>query len=179
MAVSHRAIDNRLRWQQSKIPVAPGDRVLHKTPISFDVHVWELYWPLQEGAAVVIAAPEGHRDPEYLARVTAEQDITCVHFVPTMLAAFITSPTARRVLKSARFGPQETDRCLRYLVCSGEALQKDQVLGAHRVLGAYPLNLYGPTEAAVDVTFWDTAEPRTGNHPHRGARVEHRNAYSG
>lgn len=158
VAVSHRAIDNRLRWQQSKIPVAPGDRVLHKTPISFDVHVWELYWPLQEGAAVVIAAPEGHRDPEYLARVTAEQDITCVHFVPTMLAAFITSPTARRVLKSAGFGPQETDRRLRYLVCSGEALQKDQVLGAHRVLGAYPLNLYGPTEAAVDVTFWDTAE---------------------
>ena len=63
VAISHRAIDNRLRWQQHQIPVGEGDRVLHKTPISFDVHVWELYWPLAEGAAVVIAAPEGTATP--------------------------------------------------------------------------------------------------------------------
>ena len=156
VAISHRAIDNRLRWQQHQISVGEGDRVLHKTPISFDVHVWELYWPLAEGAAVVIAAPEGHRDPAYLARVIAEQSVTAVHFVPTMLSALTSSPAARRILAEAGFG-QDREQPLRYVVCSGEALQKDQVQAAGEVLGAYPLNLYGPTEAAVDVTFWETS----------------------
>ncbi|MBS6980194.1 MAG: amino acid adenylation domain-containing protein, partial [Rothia mucilaginosa] len=156
VAISHRAIDNRLRWQQHQIPVGEGDRVLHKTPISFDVHVWELYWPLAEGAAVVIAAPDGHRDPAYLARVFAEQSVTAVHFVPTMLSALTSSPAARRILADAGFG-QDREQPLRYVVCSGEALQKDQVQAAGEVLGVYPLNLYGPTEAAVDVTFWETS----------------------
>lgn len=156
VAISHRAIDNRLRWQQHQIPVGEGDRVLHKTPISFDVHVWELYWPLAEGAAVVIAAPDGHRDPAYLARVFAEQSVTAVHFVPTMLSALTSSPAARRILADAGFG-HDREQPLRYVVCSGEALQKDQVQAAGEVLGVYPLNLYGPTEAAVDVTFWETS----------------------
>ncbi|WP_314893610.1 amino acid adenylation domain-containing protein [Rothia mucilaginosa] len=156
VAISHRAINNRLRWQQHQIPVGEGDRVLHKTPISFDVHVWELYWPLAEGAAVVIAAPEGHRDPAYLARVIAEQSVTAVHFVPTMLSALTSSPAARRILADAGFG-QDREQPLRYVVCSGEALQKDQVQATGEVLGVYPLNLYGPTEAAVDVTFWETS----------------------
>ena len=156
VAISHRAIDNRLRWQQHQIAVGEGDRVLHKTPISFDVHVWELYWPLAEGAAVVIAAPEGHRDPAYLARVIAEQSVTAVHFVPTMLSALTSSPAARRIMADAGFG-QGREQPLRYVVCSGEALQKDQVQAAGEVLGVYPLNLYGPTEAAVDVTFWETS----------------------
>lgn len=160
VAISHRAIDNRLRWQQHQIPVGEGDRVLHKTPISFDVHVWELYWPLAEGAAVVIAAPDGHRDPAYLARVIAEQSVTAVHFVPTMLSALTSSPAARRILADAGFG-HDQEQPLRYVVCSGEALQKDQVQAAGEVLGVYPLNLYGPTEAAVDVTFWETsADPQ-------------------
>ena len=156
VAISHRAIDNRLRWQQHQIPVGEGDRVLHKTPISFDVHVWELYWPLAEGAAVVIAAPDGHRDPAYLARVIAEQSVTAVHFVPTMLSALTSSPAARRILADAGFG-RDREQPLRYVVCSGEALQKDQLQAAGEVLGVYPLNLYGPTEAAVDVTFWETS----------------------
>lgn len=156
VAISHRSIDNRLRWQQHQIPVGEGDRVLHKTPISFDVHVWELYWPLAEGAAVVIAAPDGHRDPAYLARVFAEQSVTAVHFVPTMLSALTSSPAARRILADAGFG-RDREQPLRYVVCSGEALQKDQVQAAGEVLGVYPLNLYGPTEAAVDVTFWETS----------------------
>lgn len=160
VAISHRAIDNRLRWQQHQIPVGEGDRVLHKTPISFDVHVWELYWPLAEGASVVIAAPDGHRDPAYLARVIAEQSVTAVHFVPTMLSALTSSPAARRILADAGFG-RDREQPLRYVVCSGEALQKDQVQAAGEVLGVYPLNLYGPTEAAVDVTFWETsADPQ-------------------
>ena len=165
VAISHRSIDNRLRWQQHQIPVGEGDRVLHKTPISFDVHVWELYWPLAEGAAVVIAAPDGHRDPAYLARVIAEQSVTAVHFVPTMLSALTSSPAARRILADAGFG-RDRDQPLRYVVCSGEALQKDQVQAAGEVLGVYPLNLYGPTEAAVDVTFWETSsDPQRENVP--------------
>lgn len=165
VAISHRAIDNRLRWQQHQIPVGEGDRVLHKTPISFDVHVWELYWPLAEGAAVVIAAPDGHRDPAYLARVIAEQSVTAVHFVPTMLSALTSSPAARRILADAGFG-RDREQPLRYVVCSGEALQKDQVQAAGEVLGVYPLNLYGPTEAAVDVTFWETSsDPQRENVP--------------
>ncbi|WP_302183570.1 amino acid adenylation domain-containing protein [Rothia santali] len=147
--ITHAALDNRLRWQQHLAPVGPGDRVAHKTAISFDVHVWELYWPLQEGATVVIAAPGGHRDPEYLARLLAEERVTCLHFVPTMLSALIASPSARRVLGGGR-------TALRHLVCSGEALTRDQVRGAHDLLGVHPLNLYGPTEAAIDVTSWHT-----------------------
>ena len=164
VAISHRSIDNRLRWQQSQIPIGAstqdraGDRILHKTPVSFDVHVWELYWPLQEGAAVVIAAPDGHRDPAYLARVIAEQNVTCLHFVPTMLTAFLETPSTKRTLAEAGFGSGEQQRHVRYLICSGEALQKDQILSAHNIMGVYPLNLYGPTEAAVDVTFWDSSQ---------------------
>ncbi|MFW0178404.1 amino acid adenylation domain-containing protein [Rothia sp. P7208] len=151
-AISHRAIDNRLRWQQHQIPLFYGDVVLHKTPISFDVHVWELYWPLQEGATVLIAAPEGHKDPVYLARVICEQDVTCVHFVPAMLTLFLNSPAASRVLQTY------DSKKLRYVVCSGEALLTEHVVGTYQLLGVYPLNLYGPTEAAVDVTYFDTAE---------------------
>ncbi|MFW0109930.1 amino acid adenylation domain-containing protein [Rothia sp. P13129] len=151
-AISHRAIDNRLRWQQHQIPISDGDVVLHKTPISFDVHVWELYWPLQEGATVLIAAPEGHKDPAYLARVICEQNVTCVHFVPAMLTLFLSSPTASRILQ------ERPPKNLRYVVCSGEALLTEHVTRTHQLLGVYPLNLYGPTEAAVDVTYFDTAE---------------------
>ncbi|WP_129662026.1 non-ribosomal peptide synthetase [Rothia uropygialis] len=149
--ITHRAVDNRLRWQQHLIPIGPGDRVAHKTAISFDVHVWELYWPLQHGGRIVIAAPEGHKDPEYLARLMTEEQVTCLHFVPTMLSAFLATPSVRRILS----GPSTS---LRYLVCSGEALTREQVRGAHEVLGVYPLNLYGPTEAAIDVTAWDTSQ---------------------
>lgn len=148
--ITHEALDNRLRWQQHLIPVGPTDRVVHKTAISFDVHVWELYWPLREGATALIAAPEGHKDPEYLARLVVESEATCLHFVPTMLSAFLASPAARRVLAAGGHRPK-------YVVCSGEALTRDQVRGARELLGAYPLNLYGPTEATIDVTSWDTA----------------------
>lgn len=149
--ITHRAVDNRLRWQQHLIPIGAGDRVAHKTAISFDVHVWELYWPLQHGGRIVIAAPEGHKDPEYLARLMTEEQVTCLHFVPTMLSAFLTTPSVRHILSGA-------STSLRYLVCSGEALTREQVRGAHEVLGVYPLNLYGPTEAAIDVTAWDTSQ---------------------
>ncbi|CAM3370001.1 amino acid adenylation domain-containing protein [Nocardioides dubius] len=144
--VGHAAIDNRLAWMQHQIPLRAGSRVLHKTPISFDVSIWELYWPLQVGASVVIAAPEEHRDPRALARTLVEERIDVVHFVPSMLRALLADPVARATAGQAR---------LQALVCSGEALPGDLAADAAAVFGVGVTNLYGPTEAAVDVTCWE------------------------
>ncbi|MBW5422927.1 amino acid adenylation domain-containing protein, partial [Streptomyces sp. BG9H] len=141
--VSHRAINNRLRWMQDTYRLTPEDRVLQKTPSSFDVSVWEFFWPLQEGAALVIAAPDGHKDPAYLARLIREQSVTTCHFVPSMLQAFLAEPAAARC-----------DEPLRRVFCSGEALPRETAHAFARTLPDVALhNLYGPTEAAVDVTY--------------------------
>jgi len=145
--VGHAAIDNRLAWMQHHLPIGPGDRVLHKTPISFDVSVWELYWPLQVGAAVVIAEPGAHRDPRALAGLIRD-GVTTLHFVPSMLRAFLADRTAREQVAGGR-------GTLRHVVTSGEALTPDLVSGCAEWLGVAPTNLYGPTEAAVDVTVHD------------------------
>lgn len=139
---SHRAIVNRLVWMQSRYRLDATDCVLQKTPFSFDVSVWELFWPLLTGARLVFARPGGHRDPAYLADVIAKSGVTTLHFVPSMLRAFLEEP--------------RVDRCtgLRRVVCSGEALAcdlQDQFFARSR---AELHNLYGPTEAAVDVTEW-------------------------
>jgi len=153
--VGQAAIDNRLAWMQHHLPIGPGDRVLHKTPISFDVSVWELFWPLQVGAAVVIAEPGAHRDPRALAELIAGGDeegegdgVTTLHFVPSMLRAFLSDRVARARV-AERVGR------LRHVVTSGEALTPDLVAGCAEWFGVAPTNLYGPTEAAVDVTVHD------------------------
>ncbi|WP_406209734.1 amino acid adenylation domain-containing protein [Kitasatospora sp. NBC_01560] len=151
VVVTHRAIVNRLDWMQHAYRLGADDRVLQKTPASFDVSVWEFFWALCEGATVVLARPEGHKDPAYLAALIAEQHVTTLHFVPSMLRAFLEEPTV-------------TERCagLRRAFCSGEALPGDVVDRWYAALPAVPLhNLYGPTEAAVDVTHHHTA-PATG-----------------
>ncbi|MFF7627627.1 amino acid adenylation domain-containing protein [Streptomyces cyaneofuscatus] len=137
--VEHRAIVNRLHWMQREFGLDATDRVLQKTPMGFDVSVWEFFWPVITGATLVMARPGGHRDPAYLARTIAEQSITTLHFVPSMLRAFLAGsvpalPSVRRI------------------VCSGEALPGDLVTASAERLGIAPHNLYGPTEAAVDVT---------------------------
>lgn len=146
VVVGHRAIDNRLAWMQHHLPLGPGDRVLHKTAISFDVSVWELYWPLQVGAAVVIAEPGAHRDPRAIADVVVTEGIDVLHFVPSMLRALLADPRARERVAAGS---------VRHVVTSGEALTPDLVEGTARWFGVPPTNLYGPTEAAVDVTCWD------------------------
>ncbi|MEP9382726.1 amino acid adenylation domain-containing protein [Nocardioides sp. KR10-350] len=144
--VGHRAIDNRLAWMQHHLPLREGDRVLHKTPISFDVSIWELFWPLQVGATVVVAPPGAHRDPRALAELVVDERVTTLHFVPSMLRAFLGDRVARaRVAAGA----------VRTVVTSGEALTPDLVEGCATAFGVAPTNLYGPTEAAVDVTCWD------------------------
>ena len=89
VAVAHRGIHNRIAWGQDTYPLQAADRVLQKTPCSFDVSVWEFFWPLTAGATLVLAAPGGHRDPHYLHRLITDEGITTMHFVPTMLSAFL------------------------------------------------------------------------------------------
>ncbi|WP_337662056.1 amino acid adenylation domain-containing protein [Actinoalloteichus sp. AHMU CJ021] len=141
--VSHRAIVNRLLWMQHQYPITPTDRVLHKTPTSFDVSVWELFWPLITGASVVLAGPGRHREPDYLARLITEHAVTTCHFVPSLFREFLDDPAATRASG------------LRQVFCSGEALPAGVLTRAHALLPDTAVhNLYGPTEAAVDVTYW-------------------------
>lgn len=145
VVVSHRAISNRLLWMQDEYRLATGEPVLQKTPTTFDVSVWELFWPLLVGATVVLARPDGHRDPAYLAGVIRERRITTIHFVPSMLRAFLD------YLQTADVGACAT---LTRVFCSGEALTPDLQERCFSLLSAGLVNLYGPTEAAVDVTYW-------------------------
>jgi amino acid adenylation domain-containing protein/FkbM family methyltransferase len=140
---THRAILNRLLWMQERYRLAAGDHVLQKTPVSFDVSVWELFWPLLAGARLVLARPGGHQDPAYLVRTIAEREITTLHFVPSMLQAFLAEPGVERCRSVVR------------VIASGEALPAPLVERLFALLPAAELhNLYGPTEAAVDVTAW-------------------------
>ncbi|MBF8188608.1 amino acid adenylation domain-containing protein [Nonomuraea sp. K274] len=143
VVVSHEAIVNRIRWMQAEYGLTAEDRVLQKTPSSFDVSVWEFFWPLVTGATLVVAEPGGHRDAAYLAALIQRERVTTVHFVPSMLRAFLADPDATGCTG------------LRTVICSGEALPAGLAAGFHASLPGTGLhNLYGPTEAAVDVTFW-------------------------
>jgi iturin family lipopeptide synthetase A len=144
---AHRGICNRLLWMQQAYQLQPEDRVLQKTPFSFDVSVWEFFWPLLAGATLVVAKPGGHQDSQYLAGLIASESITTLHFVPPMLAAFLEEP-----------GLAAKCRTLKRVICSGEALASGLQQRFFEVLPATALklhNLYGPTEAAVDVTYWE------------------------
>ncbi|MEV6173505.1 amino acid adenylation domain-containing protein [Streptomyces sp. NPDC051954] len=138
----HAGVANRMAWMQQDHPLRPGERVLHKTPVGFDVSGWEFFWPLGVGASIVLAKPGGHQDPAYLARTIAEQSVTTCHFVPSMLRVFLDEPAAA--------GAATT---LRRVFCSGEALAPELAARFHALLPGVELhNLYGPTEAAIDVT---------------------------
>ncbi|MBK8379003.1 MAG: amino acid adenylation domain-containing protein [Nitrospira sp.] len=145
---SHAGLRNRLQWMQEAYRLTPADRVLQKTPISFDVSVWEFFWPLLVGAELVMAEPDAHKDPARLIQHIVEQGITTLHFVPPMLQAFLDQPGV------------ETCRSLRQILCSGEALPATLPPRVQQVLPEVALhNLYGPTEAAIDVTAWTCPTP--------------------
>ncbi|USS54776.1 non-ribosomal peptide synthase/polyketide synthase [Pseudomonas kermanshahensis] len=140
---SHQALVNRLWWMQKAYGLDASDSVLQKTPFSFDVSVWEFFWPLMTGARLVIAQPGAHRDPQLLVDSINQNAISTLHFVPSMLQAFMTHEAV------------ESCRSLKRVVCSGEALPAElarQTLQRLPAAGLY--NLYGPTEAAIDVTHW-------------------------
>ncbi|HFT1985759.1 TPA: non-ribosomal peptide synthase/polyketide synthase [Pseudomonas aeruginosa] len=143
----HSALSNRLCWMQQAYGLGVGDTVLQKTPFSFDVSVWEFFWPLMSGARLVVAAPGDHRDPAKLVELINREGVDTLHFVPSMLQAFLQD--------------EDVVSCtsLKRIVCSGEALPADaqqQVFAKLPQAGLY--NLYGPTEAAIDVTHWTCVE---------------------
>ena len=146
---SHLGICNRLLWMQDAYSLTETDRVLQKTPFSFDVSVWEFFWPLLVGARLVVAQPGGHQDSAYLVQTIGEHQITTLHFVPSMLQVFVQE--------------QGLSNCssLKRVICSGEALPFElQQRFFARLTGVELHNLYGPTEAAVDVTYW-ACQPQT------------------
>ncbi|MEV4130350.1 amino acid adenylation domain-containing protein, partial [Nocardia sp. NPDC049707] len=140
VVITHRQMANQFRWAQRTYPHDTGDAVLHKTPITFDISTWELFWPLHTGAAVVIAEPDGHRDPAYLARMIDEYSVTTVHFVPSMLDTFLDEAGS-----AAAEHPS-----LRRVFAAGEALSAEVAAKFAAVLpGTRLLNWYGPAEATV------------------------------
>ncbi|WP_175999805.1 non-ribosomal peptide synthetase/type I polyketide synthase [Burkholderia vietnamiensis] len=141
---THRAIVNRILWMQHAYALDADDAVLQKTPFSFDVSVWEFFWPLVTGARLVFARPGGQRETDYLVELIERERITTLHFVPSMLRAFLDHPQLDAHCAS-----------LRRVVCSGEALPHDLQQHCFERLDVKLYNLYGPTEAAVDVTAWE------------------------
>ncbi|WP_349237918.1 amino acid adenylation domain-containing protein [Pseudoalteromonas sp. JC3] len=144
--VEHQALLNRVLWMQKQYGLKASDKVLQKTPYGFDVSVWEFVWPWTVGASIVLAKPEGHKEPKYLAELIQRQGITHCHFVPSMLQAF---------MQHAELSQCQT---LKQVFCSGEALTRDHREQFIRASSAQLHNLYGPTEAAIDVSYWDCSK---------------------
>lgn len=160
---THRAICNRLLWMQQTYNLQATDHVLQKTSLSFDVSVWECFWPLLTGAVVVLAEPGGQRDSAYLVHTIQEQAITTLHFVPSLLHLILQDPHIANCTS------------LRRVICSGEALSFELEQRCFAILGAQLSNLYGPTEAAIDVTYWiceQEAHPRPVPIGHQIANIQ-------
>ena len=142
--VEHQGVVNKIIWRNKQYGMSHNDKLLQKTPCSFDVSVWEFIWPLAYGGRLVMAKPQGHKDPQYLCQIIQQQQISKIHFVPSMLGVILQEP--------------EFANCdsIQQLFCSGEALQRSQVEEFRRLLPQAQLhNLYGPTEASIEVSYWD------------------------
>lgn len=142
VAVPHQGIRNRLMWMQQRFRLTEGDSLLQKTPYTFDVSVWEFFWPLLAGARLVVAGPEDHKDPEQLISLIERHGVTTLHFVPSMLRVFLEAPSLVQC------------KSLRRVICSGEALSADLQERFYAQFNAELHNLYGPTEVSIDVTAW-------------------------
>ncbi len=140
--IPHRAIVNHMRWMAETWPLGPRDAVLQKTPMSFDASVWEFYAPLMAGARLVMAEPGGHRDPAYLVRAIADNQVTVLQIVPSMLELLLLEPGLERCVS------------LKRVYCGGEALSRSLTERLFARLGVEVVNLYGPTECAIDTTYW-------------------------
>ncbi|MFF2079239.1 amino acid adenylation domain-containing protein [Kitasatospora sp. NPDC058162] len=142
----HAGVFNTVHWRRRRFPLGPADRVLQKTPFGFDVSAWEFLWPLVSGACLVVARPGGHRDTRYLKRTIRDRGVTVVHFVPSMLDAFLEEDDLAGHCGS-----------LRLVFASGEALAPPTVRAFFRELDCELHNLYGPTEASIEVSHWQAA----------------------
>ncbi|MBT2440934.1 amino acid adenylation domain-containing protein [Streptomyces sp. ISL-36] len=145
VVMEHAGVVNRMDWMRRAHHLAPGETVLQKTPVGFDVSGWELWWPLSAGGTMVLARPGGHQDPTYLAELIRRESVATCHFVPSMLRSFLEEPAAR-----------ECAGVLRRVVCSGEELPPAVAARFHTLLPGVELhNMYGPTEAAIEVTAYE------------------------
>ncbi|MGW4095222.1 amino acid adenylation domain-containing protein, partial [Nocardia sp. NPDC004718] len=153
VAVPHAAVVNQIRWITGEYGIDADDVVLFKTPATFDVSVWELFGPLSAGGRIVVASPDGHRDPQYLAEVIAAERVTMTSFVPSMLTVFSRSVDVASISS------------LRALLVAGEAFTSDAVEAFRRVSDAALFNLYGPTEFTVHATHAPVAEQVDGAVP--------------
>ena len=149
--IEHYSLVNRLNWMQKAYPIGEGDTILQKTPYTFDVSVWELFWWSAQGARVCFLKPGGEKDPGAIVEAIEKNGVTTMHFVPSMLAAFlgyIENGIDLDRLKS-----------LRQVFASGEALNPQLVAKFNKLLyaanGTKLHNLYGPTEATVDVSYFN------------------------
>ncbi len=141
--LAHKGVVNRLAWMQDYFKLDPNDTILQKTPFGFDVSVWELFWGPIVGVRTFFAKSGGHKDPNYLAEVVEQEQVTTIHFVPSMLQLFLQCENITR------------SHSLRHIICSGEALGADTYNQAIQLIPqANVINLYGPTEASIDVTCW-------------------------
>lgn len=139
---THRGICNRLRWMQQAYPLHDADRILHKTPVTFDAAVWEIFWPLTVGAQVVVAEPERHRDVPYLVQLIADESVSTVFFVPSVLRAVVAEAGLSRCAD------------LRRVFCAGETLPYELAQRFTACSDAELVNEYGPSETAIGVTHF-------------------------
>jgi len=140
--IEHRSLCNHMLWMQSKLPLNPSDKVLQKTPFSFDASVWEFYAPLLVGGQLILAQPKGHQDPAYLSQLIVEKGVTILQLVPSLL----------RMLLEEK--PLASCQSLRRVFCGGEVLTRDLQQRFYEQLKNTQLyNLYGPTEATIDTTY--------------------------
>jgi amino acid adenylation domain-containing protein len=149
--IEHHSVINRLAWMQRTYPLTKTDKVLQKTPFTFDVSVWELFWWTFSDASVCLLPPGGEKDPAVVAAWIEEKGITTLHFVPSMLTAFLDYVEDHNAASRLR--------SLKLVFSSGEALSAQQAERFFKVLGAGTearlINLYGPTEATVDVSYFE------------------------
>ncbi len=153
--IEHRSVMNRIAWMQKEYPLGDGDVILQKTPTTFDVSVWELFWWFFEGSSLHLLEPGGEKNPETIIRSIQTHRISTLHFVPSMFNA---------LLEYVQNNPVEATAfdSLKQLFTSGEAIEKYHVEKFNRLIGVHKnirlINLYGPTEATVDVSFFDCAQ---------------------
>ncbi len=145
--IEHASLFNHMRWMRDRFGFDHRDKVLQKTPFSFDASVWEFYAPLLSGGALVMAEPGRHMEPGYLIETIRRNGITILQLVPSLLNMLLETPEF------------QTDLPLRYLFCGGEALADETVRSFHAMHRQCALyNLYGPTEATIDATCWHCEE---------------------
>ncbi|NOQ27954.1 MAG: amino acid adenylation domain-containing protein [Bacteroidales bacterium] len=149
--IEHHSVINRLKWMQNSYPIGSKDVLIQKTPYTFDVSVWELFWWFLEGSTLFLLEKGGEKDPSQIVKGISENDVSIIHFVPSMLDVFL------EYLKD--YYQHSSLDSLRYIFASGEELKNSHVEKFYEVFGKESkcllVNLYGPTEATVDVTYFN------------------------